>query len=247
MAQLNQQADLALAKVELRENILLLSDLLKEPGVNPQFYSYSSQAHFSYAFAFLEDHNKDAARRSYLHAFDHAVKALEHTGIRKADLYAATDRLAAKLQRLDKNTVPALYWLAVSWAKLIELKQPDLVSLTHLHKTALIMEKVMALDKYYQHAGAYVFFAIYYSFRPAYLGGNRTLAMDYFNRARAYNKNRLLMVDYLELKYLYSDSAHNKNQKRQLRFILQAPVDIHPEQKLMNQVAKQKAASLLSG
>ncbi len=247
MEGLNRLHDLTRAESELKENIQLLGRMLQQADVDPRFYIYDAHANFSYAFAFVEDRDVVRSKRLYMRAFNSALKALAVFGIQETDLNARSDQLEKKLSGLTKPAVPALYWLAMSWARLIELKQPDLVSLMHLHKTALLMQRVLELDRYYQHAGPYVFFAVYYSIRPVLLGGDPQRAREYFEIARKYNRNRLLMIDYLEAKYLHTGQAGQHSRRERIQQILKSPRDIYPGQELMNQIAKQKAASLISG
>lgn len=199
---LNQENDLKKVEFLLPKNITRLEQLLLIDQRNKNLHVYASQAYYSYAFAFVEDKNIKQAISLYKRSFQHAKAALELHGVSRSDLLGNSSHLRKKIGKLPKQAVDAIYWVALSWARLIEIKQPDILLLTQLHKTAILMQQVVRFDEAYQLGGPYLFFAVYYSGRSHYLGGNDFLAGQYFERARELNHNRLLIVDFLQAKYL---------------------------------------------
>lgn len=246
IAALNSEKDLSKVKRQLPKNIALLEKLLAEGKPKKKLHIYAAQAYYSYAFAFIEDSNKKQAVSLYSQSHQHARAALSMHGIPVTALQGSSLQLKKSIASLPKEAADALYWAAVSWAKLIEIKQPDLFLFAQLHKTAILMEQVIKLDKSYQLGGAYLFFAVYYGSRAQYLGGNDVLAGEYFERARSFNRNRLLIVDFLQAKYLKGRVSGKAKLKQRLKRIIKAPDDLYPEQSLMNAVAKQKASRMLT-
>lgn len=242
---LNRQNDLAAVKKKMLSDIGRLESMLAA-GVNTEkLHIYAAQAYYSYAFAFIEDNHTGRAMRYYHRAYEHACLVLQLYGVSEKDLQGRSDRLSSQLAALPKHAVDGLYWTALSWAKLIELRQPDIISLTQLHKTALLMKQVISFDEHYNLAGPHLFFAVYYSVRPSYLGGDDRLAQQYFDQARRYNRSRLLLVDYLQARYL-GQGGSQPRYRRQLQKIIGAPDNLYPDQALSNAVAKKKAAILLA-
>ena len=245
IALLNTEKDLSKVKKQLPENIAQLEKMLGNNGDNKDLHIYAAQAYYGYAFSFVEDNNKKQAIDLYYKAYNHSLSALSYHDITIKDLQGKSPNLQRKVKKLSKQAVDALYWTAISWAKLIEIKQPELLLFTQLHKTAILMEQVIELDKSYHSGGAFLFFAVYYGGRPDYLGGNDNLSKKYFERARRFNKNRLLIVDFLQAKYLNGRLYGQEKYNQRLLKIINAPDDLYPEQALMNAVAKQKASILL--
>lgn len=241
-----REKDLLKVKVQLPENIKLLESMIAENEGNQDLRIYAAQAYYSYAFAFIEDSDIKYATSLYSSSYQHAVAALALHGVSVTDLQGNTSQLKKKITHLPKRAIDALYWTAVSWAKLIEIKQPDVLLFTQLHKTAVLMNRVIKLDESYHLGGPYLFFGVYYSGRSVYLGGDVSLAGKYFERARSHNNNRLLIVDFLQAKYLNGRVNGEAKFIQRLNGIINAPDDLYPEQALMNAVAKQKAAYLLS-
>lgn len=244
IALLHTEKDLSKVKKQLPEDIARLEEMLGNND-NKDLHIYAAQAYYGYAFSFIEDNNKKHATDLYYKAYKHAMLALSYHGITDKDLLGKSPKLKQKVKKLSKNAVDALYWTAISWAKLIEIKQPELILFTQLHKTAILMEQVIKLDEAYHSGGAFLFFAVYYAGRPSFLGGNDFLSKKYFERARSFNNNRLLMVDFLQAKYLNGRLNGQKKYNQRLLSIINAPDDLYPEQALMNAVAKQKASILL--
>lgn len=247
IAALNTEADLSIVKTMLLEKISKLEKMLEDDKSNDFLHVYAAQAYYSYAFSFLEDIDKSRALIFYNKAFQNASAVLEKQGISSEVLQGKSSILQNKISLLDKSLVGALYWTAVSWAKLIEIQQPDLLLFLRLHKTKILMEQVKVFDKTYYHAGPDLFFAVYYARLPVFFGGDSVLAEKYFTRVRQFNNNRLLIVDYLQARYMGSwwDIDDRKQHDRLLKFVINAPDNLYPEQALMNAVAKQKAKFLL--
>jgi TRAP transporter T-component len=245
IALLNREKDLEKVRKQFPDNIEHLERLITENRNNKELHVFAAQAYYSYAFSFIEDTDIHHARSLYYQAYSHAISALAWHGISRPDLLGKATHLSYKISTLKREAVAALYWSALSWAKIIEIEQPNLLLYLQLNKTAILMNQVIKLDDTYNLYGPYLFFAMYYYMRPSFIGSNDFIANKYFNRARALNHNRLLIIDFLQLKYS-NGRIKKETYTQRLQSIINAPVDLYPEQALMNAVAKQKALQLLS-
>lgn len=250
MESLNRETDLKKVKTQLLADIKQLEKQIrsnrKAGRNNGRFYHYAARAYYSYAFAFLEDRKPKMAADYYYKAYQYGKQGLASHGLNGRLMQGSAKKLERALKKLPEASVDALYWTAMSWAKVIELKQPNVLLLTQLPKTAQIMEQVKRFDPHYNLGGPDMFFAVYYSVRPVYLGGNEALARQHFERARKVNKSRLLLVDYLQAKYHYKADKEARKRQRQLRKIIRAEDNLYPEQELINTISKRKAAHLLA-
>ncbi len=242
---LNSESDLLKVEQQLPKNIESLEQLITQNKHNKELHIYAAQAYYSYAFGFIEDKDINHATWLYSQAYHHAKKALALHGISESDLKGSTINLRQKIHALKVDATDALYWTAISWAKIIEIKQPSFSYLIQFHKPAILMKKVIKLDDSYLHYGSYLFFAVYYAALPFYLGGNNSTATKYFEQARSLNHNRLLIIDFLQLKYL-KGRIKKETYTQRLKKIIDAPTGKHTEHILMNAVAKKKASNLLS-
>lgn len=241
---LKNESDLQKVREQLPQNIESLEQLISDNKENKELRIYAAHAYYSYTFAFIEDENINNATELYFKAHQHAKKALALHGITNLDLQGSSIELQKKLKPLKHDATDALYWTAISWAKLIQLNQPSLQYLVHLYKPAILMKKVIMLDDSYHYYGSYLFFAVYYAELPFILGGSDETSISYFNMARNLNDNRLLIIDVLQLKYLNSDMT-DETYNQKLQKIIDTPDDKYSEHALMNAVAKKKAVEML--
>ena len=245
IARLHVEKDLKKVQKQFPDNIEHLEQLIIENKNNKELHVFAAQAYYSYAFSFIEDTDIHHARSLYYQAYRHAISALAGHGISRSDLLGQATHLSYKISTLKKEAVAALYWSAICWAKIIEIEQPNLLLYLQLNKTATLMDQVIKLDDTYNLYGPYLFFAVYYYGQPSFIGGNDFTANKYFKRARELNHNRLLIIDFLQLKYS-NGRIKKETYTQRLQSIINAPDDLYPEQALMNAVAKQKALELLS-
>ena len=246
VASLNRETDLSKARFLLSENIDQLALMIKQDKNNIHLHIYAAQAYYSYAFAFLEDVNNSRALEFYVKSYQHATQALALYGVSNAILVGRSSDLRQKIHSLPRHSVDALYWTALSWAKLIEIRQPDMLLFSQLPKTVVLMQQVLKRDSSYHLGGAYLFFAVYYGGRSGFWGGDDVLSIEFFEFARSLNKNRLLLVDYLQAKYLDGRVNGENAKNRRLMKIIQAPEGLYPEQALLNAIVRYKASQLLS-
>lgn len=241
---LKNENDLQKVRGQLPQNIESLEQLISDNKENKELRIYAAQAYYSYAFAFIEDKDINSATELYLKAYQHAKKALGLHGITNLNLQGSSIELRQKLNSLKHDATDALYWTAISWAKLIQINQPNLQYLIHFYKPAILMKKVIKLDDSYHYYGSYLFFAVYYAELPFILGGSDEASISYFNMARNLNDDRLLIIDVLQLKYLNSDMTE-ETYTQKLQKIIDTQDDKYSEHALMNAVAKKKAIEML--
>ncbi len=77
------------------------------------------------------------------------------------------------------------------------------------------------------------------------LGGNPDKSRNHFESALKITEGKFLLISLL---YSKTYAVQNQDQELfeiQLKYVLNAPDDIFPEQRLANQIAKKKAAILL--
>ncbi len=242
---LNREADLQLAEDAIPANIELLEGMIAIDPENTGLHVYAAQAYYGLAYGFNEDTLPQRAEAFYRRGLQHGLTALALSGVAAADK-GPLDRLESRLQDLDESAVPALFWTASNWAKLIFLNRDDTRSLMQLPRPTAMMQRVLALDDTYYYGGAHLYFGVYYGARPAMFGGNFKKSRQHFERARQINANKLLIVDLLQARYLSRQQFDREDFHRRLQTILDAPLDLYPELTLLNQIAKRKARHLLT-
>lgn len=241
-----EESDLSIARPALASNLKLLEGLLKSDPENPQLRLMLAQGYAGYALAFEEDTVPDQARALYLRARNYALSALRLTTPLPQDWAKNRKSLNAFLQQAKRRDVPALFWTGFSWAGYINLSLQDPGALLDLPKVEAIMHRVLQLDSTYFYGATYLFFGSIYGQKPRILGGNPELAKEYFEKNLKLTKGKFLLTYVYAAKFYAAKILDEDLFDQYLKKVLQTPLDIAPEIKLLNQVAKQKAKKLLA-
>lgn len=241
---MNRESDLKLAEESIPANLNMLLGMIRIDPDNPRLRRYAAQAFYGMAYGFNEDHDPERASQFYRRGLEHGLKALALLGAKDLDSRPAGE-VESAVAGLGEEAVPALFWSASNWAKWIDLHRDSTGALAQLPRATALMQRVLELDENYYHGGAHMFFGVYYGSRAPMLGGNFALAEQHFDKARAINHGKLLIVDLLQAQYLDRQKQDRAAFHRRLQGIVDAPDDLLPEMALQNAIAKRKAALLL--
>ncbi len=242
---MNQEPDLQLAEDSMPANISMLNGMIHLDPENIQLHVYAAQAYYGLSYGFNEDTRRKRADTFYIRGLKHGLTALELNGLKNVKRLS-TDELEQELNKLDKDDVAALFWTASNWAKWIDLNRDDPASLIQLSKPTAMMQRVIELDESFYYGGAHMYFGVYYGARAPMFGGDFEKSKQHFDRARAINDNKLLIVDLLQAQYLSRQMYDQNDFHTRLTKVIDAPEDIYPELTLLNQIAKRKARLLLN-
>jgi tetratricopeptide (TPR) repeat protein len=219
--------------------------LLADPG-NATYRVQAAMGFYGYALGFVESADRDRAATLYWRARDHAMAALDRSGVAPATLTGDAAELERALQKLDAGAVPALFWTASAWGKWIELQLDDPARLAELPRVEALMRRVLALDETYYHGGVHVFLGVYYGGRAPMFGGDFARAAQHFDRAAALSQNQLQWVDVYRAHYLLRQMGEREAFRATLNRVLDAPASPDPELNLANALARKQAADLLA-
>ncbi|MFQ5960431.1 MAG: TRAP transporter TatT component family protein [Candidatus Methylomirabilales bacterium] len=253
-----REEDLELAEQALASQLKLLEVFIEAAPDNEDLLLQASQGFGAYTFAFVEDkiaeyHNdpqlahvqRERARRLYLRGRDYGLRVLSlrhepFATARTADLPAFREML----QPLSKEDVPAIFWAAYGWGGAINWSRnhPDMIA--DVPRVVAMMRRALELDEKYFFAGPHLFFGVYYAARSPALGGNPSRAKFHLDRALDLTGGKLLLV-----RLFLADPYAVQTQDRalfetQVRLILDAPDDLSPQHRLLNEVAKIRAQLL---
>jgi hypothetical protein len=242
---MNRETDLELAETSIPANLKLIEGLIVEDPRNEKLLYNAAQGFYSYTFAFVEPLDPERADALYARGADYGLRALREYGFRSDLSSLSPDDLDRELARLGKAAVPALFWTASNWGKQIDLNRTDPERIAQLASAERLMHRVEELEPDFYYGGVHVFYGVYYGSRPPMLGGDFAKSEQHFAAARAVTQGRLLMVDVLQAEYLERQRLDEEAFNRLLTGVLDAPSDVFPEMALANQVARQRARTLL--
>lgn len=246
MAAMNRETDLELARASLPANLKMLDGLLLADPGNQGYRVQAAMGYHGYALGFVEADDPERAAALYRRARDHALAALEGSGVTRAALAGDEAGLRAALDGLTAREVPALFWAASAWAKWIEMKLDDPARIDELPRVEHMMRRVLALDETYYQGGPHLFFGVYYGSRAPMFGGDYARAAQHFARAAEIARGRFLMAEVYRARYLLRQTGDRAGFHAALRGVLDASGADVPDFNLANALARKEARRLLA-
>ena len=243
---LTEEKDLDFAEKALPGNIKLLEVMLKNKPEDVRLLTLTSQGYSSYALAFLEDSLQDRARDFYLRGRDFGMRVLRQDKDLARALDGSVDDLKATLNKYDKDQVPAVFWTAFGWGSYIYLSLGNPDAIADLPRAEALMEFVVKNDSSFYYGGAHVFLGTLYGSRPKMLGGNIDLAKDHFAKALRINGGKFLMTYVYQARSVAVQTLDEALFDECLQKVESASLEILPEFRLANAIAKKKAQLLMS-
>jgi TRAP transporter T-component len=243
---MNRETDLEIARLSIPPNLKMIEALLLADPENTAYQVQAAMGFYGFAAGFVEDDSPERATDLYRRAYEHARAALATQGVSTPLLLGEAAQLEAALSRLDARTVPALFWTASAWAKWIEHQLDEPSRLAELPRVEALMRRVLVLDETYYHAGAHVFFGVYYGARAPMFGGDFVRAARHFDEAARINQHRLLLVEVYRAQYLLRQQGDRAAFHTVLTQVIDAPASTDPDLNLANAIARKKASMLLA-
>jgi len=243
---LTEERDLDFAEKALPGNIKLLEVMLKNKPDDVRLLTLTSQGYSSYALGFLEDSLQDRARDFYLRGRDFGMRILRQDKDLAKALDGSVDDLKAALRTYDGEMVPAAFWTAFGWGSYIYLSLGNPDAIADLPRAEALMDFVVKHDSSFYYGGAHVFLGTLYGSRPKMLGGNIDLARDHFARALRINGGKFLMTYVYQARSVAVQTLDEALFDECLQKVESASLEILPEFRLANAIAKKKAQLLMS-
>jgi hypothetical protein len=239
-----EESDLDFAERAFPGNLKLLEVMLKNDPDNLQMLRLASQGYSSYALAFLEDKDPARARMFYERGKEFGMRMLRMDPELVKAVEGTVDELKTVLATRGEADVPAVFWTAFGWGSAIYLSMTDPDALADLPKAEAMMEFVARTDSTFYYGGADLFLGTLDGTRPKILGGNPVRSVQHFERALSVNRGKFLLT---YVYYARSVAVQTQNQglfEGLLEKVDNASLDILPEFRLANALAKRKAQSL---
>lgn len=240
-----EESDLDFAEKAIPGNLTLIEALYRAKERDDDHLALLlTEGYTGYTLGFVEDVDVDRAKVLYARARDYGLRVLKKKpAFAKAfneDLHSFTK----SLDEFDKKDVPIIFWTANAWGSLINisLSDPDIVG--DLPKVNALMEFVLHHDESFFYGGAHLYFGTILATIPKNLGGKPDSAKVHFDRCLSLGDNKLLLP-YVYLAKSYCVQVQDKELfLKSLRTVEETPLDVLPEQRLVNAIAKRKAKKL---
>jgi len=251
------ESDLELVEGSLPFSLKTMEALLEKTPRDTGLCLSLAQGYMLYGYAFCElkademkdldfaqyQHRRDRAKLFYQRAHGYARRGLELSSPGYAKACKKNCVEAAELVD-DKAGVPYLYWSGAALAKWITLAKTDPAAAARLPEAAACMQRALELAPDYDNGAIQEFFISYES-RGAVMGGDVKKAAEYFKKAEALAAGKKLSP---WLTYVEAVSIPGQNKKEfdeYIKKILAFNIDSHPENRLVNTIARKRAQYLL--
>ena len=252
--------DYDLVAQALPGNIKMIEGFLQAGPDNRDLLLLVSQSYTSYGLVVLEDAWERAeedtpqsarlamrTREMYMRGHRYAMRLLEqrHPGLGAAFKKGLSD-LEPYLAKCTKEDVPGLFWSGMPLAAAINMSRDDVAMIAYMPKAKALVARVLELDEGYYHAGGHMIFGGLYGSMGQMLGGDPTTSQVHFDTALKLTKRKFQLVQVMYAKTLAVQNQDQKVFDALLKEVLEAKLEIFPEQKLANVAAKRRARRLLA-
>lgn len=239
-----EEGDLEFAGQALPGNLKLLEVMLKSDPDNARILLLLSEGYSSYSLGFVEDYDHARARAFYLRASGYGLRAVRQNHALATAMAGPADSLRTVLQESGRDHIAALFWTAFGLGSYMNLSLSDPDALAELPRVEAIMEFIAKEDSSFYHGGADIFLGTLYGSRPRILGGDTDRAREHFERAMRINGGTFLLT---YVYYARSVALQTLNEALFDELLLKVDntsVDIRPDLRLPNAIAKEKAQGL---
>jgi hypothetical protein len=240
-----EESDLDLAEKSIPANLTLVEALYRAKDRDDDHLAFLLlQGYTGYTLGFVEDVDADRAKVLYARARDYGLSILKkHKQFAEA---MNQDAAAFKksLDSFDKSDVPVIFWTGIAWGNLINVGLSDPNIIVDLPKVNALMEFVLEHDEGYFYGGAHFYFGTILATIPKNLGGKPDSARAHFERCFELGHNKLLLPFVYMAKTYCVQVQDRELFVKLLKTVDESSVDILPEQRLVNAIAKRKAKKL---
>jgi hypothetical protein len=242
---LNEEQDMGIAEVSIASDLKLLEAILKSDPENEHYLFLATMGYASYALGFIEDESPERARLFYLRSKEYGMRILNRNKQFRLAQNSGAEEFYSALESFSQDDLPAIFWTAAAWGSYISLNLTDPDALADLPKIEQMMKFVAQKEPTYFYGGAYFFLGTLAGSRPQMLGGDPELSKQHFEQCLKINNGKFLMT-YVYYARSYAVQTQNKELFKQcLATVDTASIEILPEARLTNAVAKKKAKILL--
>jgi len=242
-----EESDLTLAEQSIPANLTLLEALYRSKDNDDDHLALLlTQGFTGYALGFVEDTDPVRAKALYSRARDYGLSVLKKNKKFSAAFDGTPEEFKTGVGSFSNDDVPMIFWTANAWGNLIKLSIADPSAVADLQKVNSLMEFVLRNDERFYYGSAHLYFGTILATIPKNLGGKPDSAKAHFDKCLQIGEGKFLLP-YVYMAQSYTVQIQDKALfESLLKTVEDASIDILPEQRLVNAVAKQKAKALLA-
>ncbi len=240
-----RDADVETAKEAMPGSLVLLRGMCASQPDDRNLSGLTAQLYYSYGMGFVEDEDPARAQSLYAEGLRIGRAALLRRGwFARADAAVPLPDSSA-VAKMCRDDVPLMVWTLANWASWIGLNVQDPEAVAQLPRLQVYLDRVLALQPDYFFGLPHALAGAMLCFRPRLFGGNPDKGKGEFDEAFRISGGKLLIYQVYYARY-YCRQVMNENEfNRALQQVLDAPPDLFPEYRLLNEVARIKARRLM--
>jgi hypothetical protein len=253
---MDREADLEFARLAFPASLKTLETFLISAPDNRAILLLLARGYNSYAFGFVEGDLERAklvgpeeriselernAKIHYLRGSEYGFRWLNKPELRKAAETDDVDKLEAELKKLKKDDMPGLFWAAYGWASAINLALDDPDMVASLGVVEKLMGRVLELTPDYNAGAPWLFHGVLHASRPVAFGGDPEKSKGYFESAMKEHGTTNLLVPFLYARFYCVQTQNKKLFDELVGKVLTADFSKHPDNRLMNEIARDRA------
>jgi hypothetical protein len=225
--------------------LLMITGFVELSPNNEKLLNEASFLYCSYGI-FIEDKEPEFAKELYEIGKEYGLRALQQNSTFKAGLDRG-EKISNLVQHIGENRVAALVWTGLNSGLWIVLNMDDPAALMGMADTIALIKRSLELDPNFYYGAGKMFLAAYYAMIPEYLGlgGGPENSKKMFEAARAVENGKFLLVDVLQARYLATITEDEESFDTLLNNVLEADSSALKGVRLINELAKRKAAFYL--
>lgn len=240
------QPDVRMVQEALPAYMLLMDGLLLSSPDDQALLRTAARSYSSYASAFVPEEEPERLVHLYERSRDYSLRLLDQTRPDIAGALRGPSReFETILPAIKQKDVPDVFLAGTCLAGWITANSDSMAAIAEQPKLVSLMERLLELDEGYFFGGPHLFFGIYHGVKPEAFGGKPEESRAHFERALEFSGDEFLMTRVLYAQYYARQVFDQELYESLLNQVLEAPVENYPESRLMNEVARIKARTLL--
>jgi len=241
-----EQPDVRMVEEALPAYLLLMDGLLISAPDDPALLRTAARSYSSYASAFVPEEEPERLAHLYARAREYSLRLLDQTRPAIATALRGPsrdfDRILPDIRNAD---VPDVFLAGSCLGGWITANSDSAAAIAEQPKLVALMERLLELDEGHFYGGPHLFFGIYHGVKPKAVGGKPELAREHFEKALAFSGDEFLLTRVLYAQYYARQVFDQELYESLLQEVLDAPVETYPQTRLLNEVARVKARTLL--
>lgn len=240
-----ERSDLEVVGTGFPANLMLLDGLIRTEPENRDLLALGSYLYFGYALGFVELEDAQRASTYYSIGRDYGLRALERRRAFRRGNAGTLEEFRTGLAALRLEDSRALAWTGANWARWLSLNLDSPSALATMPRVEALLDRLLELNPGFERGLPYALRGSYDALRPEMFGGDPARAREEFDEARRISHDRMLLYRVFDAEFYCRQVLDESCFVQTLDAVVAAPDTLLPDSRLLNAIAKQRAAALL--